>query len=347
MRSKIRIACSIPDPADGTSFYRAMGPLQAMVKEAARYGERMNVPQLEIVLPPKSAAGWELSWDWVAGCDIVFMQRSWNEAHVGFAELAKSLDLPVWIDWDDDLAAVRRSNPRFRQHYEDSDRVKFNRQRMVELADVVTAPTKELARRVAPTKARVVENACMFKFHNTPRARRVSWRGGDSHQEDVDRFLPEVFELARLPQFGRWQWMFMGDVPWQVQKAVPDTRLEIENGAGLTMFVPLWALKGPWVHIVPLANNPFNLCKSNNAWIEATCVGAVTVAPDWEEWRRPGVVNYKDTKDFGVKLREVMNRFDERFQFSEGVTAAREHIREHLMLSKVNEKRWKILGELL
>jgi hypothetical protein len=44
--------------------------------------------------------------------------------------------------------------------------------------------------------------------------------------------------------------------------------------------------------MVPLHVSDFNRAKSNIGWIEAVHAGAITVAPDFQEWRRPGVINY-------------------------------------------------------
>ena len=59
-----------------------------------------------------------------------------------------------------------------------------------------------------------------------------------------------------------------------------------------------------WLAVVPLKDNLFNHAKSNLAWIEATCAGAMTLAPDWPEWRRPGVSNYESPLNFKKLLRE-------------------------------------------
>jgi hypothetical protein len=108
------------------------------------------------------------------------------------------------------------------------------------------------------------------------------------------------------------------------------------------------------VHIVPLRDNAFNRCRSNLAWIEATCAGAVVIAPDWEEWRRPGIMNYTDAEGFRRTLRGVMEQYamglvkktDER-QEHFNVEMSRAYIEQHLQLDKVNEARWGIINGMI
>ena len=56
----------------------------------------------------------------------------------------------------------------------------------------------------------------------------------------------------------------------------------------------------PKYSVFPLVDTPFNRAKSNIAYLEAIMCGAIIVAPDWQEWRHPGVINYTD--DFKEKV---------------------------------------------
>jgi hypothetical protein len=111
------------------------------------------------------------------------------------------------------------------------------------------------------------------------------------------------------------------------------------------MYMDAFARLGPWLHIVPLANNGFNRSKSNLAWLEATAAGAVVLAPALEEWQRPGIVNYKDASDFGNKLSRLMDEFNAP-GCHPNVTLSRAYIRENLSLRCLNAQRWEILNEL-
>jgi len=331
---RFRLACSVPHPEDGTSFYRAMGPLGAMVKEE---------PRLDLSLPRPAPGGWDLGWDWLSQCHAAFLQRPFHPVHLQFCKLVKAMNMPLWVDWDDDVRCIPHSNP-YSASFGDTESVRDCIWQICQLADVVTCATLELCRRMRAT-ARVIPNALHFKFYNEPRQRRISWRGAAGHEEDLVTILPQLGELSRLPQLSMWRWLFLGDVAWQVEEAIAPALLETVPGAVLQFMVPLLALQGPYVHIVPLKSNSFNLCKSNIAWIEATCAGAVVLAPDLEEWRRPGIINYTDPKDFQVKLRALMQEYRDGAMHP-GVYESRAYLQEQLRLDQVNQARWQILNEL-
>ncbi len=310
-------------------------------------------PRFEYVLPRQVPEGWNLGWDYLAGCDAVFLQRPCLDVHLQYANQVKAMGLPLWVDWDDDLSCIPRSNPKRGEYYAWAQEGKLM-QALAELADVVTVSTDELARRLrhalggdARGKVRVLPNAYHGqKFYVEPRARVVSWRGSETHEEDVCSVLPQMANVAQLPQFSKWAWAFIGHCPWQVHSCMPGLRLRPIGGVDVVFFQSLLGHLAPWVHIVPLQPNPFNRAKSNVAWLEATGAGAVVIAPDWEEWQRPGIINYKDPGDFERRLRETIEAYNGD-QPHGAVRDSRRYIEEHLMLPQVNQKRWQILNEML
>lgn len=358
---KFRLAVYCPRADDGTSLVRAIGPLGAMEKED---------PRLELVRPVLGTHGQELTWDWLWRCDALFMQRPWQPVHTQLAIQASLMGLPIWMDWDDDYLSIHPSNPHYRQFaYEGAAEAMGQ---LVKLADVVTVSTEELKARIEDLenfngqtessretarakledKVRVVPNACMWGLRDAvegvpasgpTRQRRVSWRGGHSHELDIGSVLKPMAELSMLPQFSKWEWCFLGDMPWQVTQVMPKERLRAGFGAEPWLYMEALARLDPWVHIVPLAENRFNKCKSNLAWLEASVAGAIVVAPDWPEWRRPGVMLYEGMEGFGRVLRKVMEGYQPLLQAAE-VAASRAFIRENLTLEKVNEARWEILN---
>ena len=223
---------------------------------------------------------------------------------------------------------------------------------MTRLADVVSVSTAELGARrgavlseSARHKIRVIPNACHWPLNQRlTRQRRVSWRGGQSHEVDLCSVLNEVVALAKDPQFGKWEWCFLGDVPWQAKLKIPPQRVLADFGAEPWLYMEALNRLEPWVHIVPLEFNPFNMCKSNLAWIEASAAGAIVVAPDLPEWRKPGVLLYRNPEHFGRVLRKVMEAYTE--ETRGWVTQSQAHIKENLRLEQMNQKRWEILNEL-
>jgi hypothetical protein len=77
-------------------------------------------------------------------------------------------------------------------------------------------------------------------------------------------------------------------------------------------------------------------------------VGAATIAPDWEEWDRPGIVPYSpDRKDLAEVLNGALAAFGTNGdQPHPGVIEGREYIDRHLRLPHLNGMRWRVLNAL-
>lgn len=323
----------------------------------AREQPREGRPVLELVHPRKEMEGWKLTWDFVAGCDAVIIQRPATGAYLQFAKLVKAMGRPLWVEWDDDYTCIPVSNASFSEYNADALRPVLKE--LCWLADFISVATPELGRRLPKTsqgKTSVIPNAVMpvyrakgqnFEpwFHDTPRERRVTWRGTDTHDEDLATIMPVLAELSRLPQLSKWLWHFSGGAPWEVHDAIPKERLEQSPFCGPVFFVPMLSVFAPYVHLCPLKPNAFNLCKSNLAWIEASCAGAAVLAPDSEEWRRPGIINYTTRQDFKEKLLEALHTFDGGKPHP-NVATSRRWLEEHLLLDQVNAARWKIIDGL-
>ena len=118
-------------------------------------------------------------------------------------------------------------------------------------------------------------------------------------------------------------------------------------GRPIFSYMELLRQVSPWVNIVPLARNDFNLAKSNLAWLEGSAIGAATLAPKWEEWLRPGVVNYDGPHEFSNRLKGLLDKFGEQDQNSSvlhNVNDSRHCISEEHTLEHINRMRWEILN---
>lgn len=347
---KFRLAVSVSTPDGGVSLMRGLGPLNAMRREDDR---------LEIVLPRLEDGRWKLSWDWLGGCDALLLVAPNSAAHCQLAVKAKMMGLPVWVDWDDDLTCLPRYNPNAALFPPDA--MRLNLPMLTRCADVVTVSTDEIKRRrsaaVKPAEAakiHVLPNASHWENFEGDRSPLVTWRGWGNHDADLLDVLPGLREISKLPQFCNWKWFFMGEPGWRVMEALPPsegkvtTPYEYDPGFDADPFLYMKALASltPWLHVVPLEDNPFNRCRSNLAWIEATAAGALVLAPDWEEWRRPGVTNYTDAADFKLKLRSLIEAY-KAHGVAGKVAESRSFITEQLLLKTLNKIRWAILNGLV
>ena len=145
----------------------------------------------------------------------------------------------------------------------------------------------------------------------------------------------------QLSKIYPWSWVFIGDRPWFVDY-MDKTKVNVVPGMDIIDYMMFMKKISPAIQIVPLHPCDFNLKKSNIAMIEGTYAGAVTVAPDWLEWKHPGVNNY--TNNFGKTVENLINNEkDLQKQYSQTYN----YIKENLLLSKVNNLRKDLLIELL
>jgi hypothetical protein len=383
---RMRLGVVTPDANGGVSLMRALGPLSAMAREDRR---------LELVLPHSTGQGERsMGWSWLAGLDALFMSAPYTRHHGNLARMAKMMGLPVWVDWDDDLCCVPIYNPNCGAF--NAEEIRPVLDTLVNLADVVTVSTEEIKRRRTPEgnfgespkltggspvppgegKIRVLPNGCQWPFTEGPRTKRIVWRGWGNHDADLLEVLPAIEAVARDPKNAAWKWAFLGEPPWQVSEAIPSGNLEHDTGADPMLYMGMLCHLRPWLQIVPLKENGFNRCRSNLAWIEASCAGAITLAPAWEEWLRPGVRNYDGGRgargagregevydgpdSFKNCLQRAINDFalGQAMAFAKGgtrmmdgaraihsdVEESRAWIKENVAGKKLNEVRWEIVN---
>lgn len=347
-----------PNGTDCTSLYRCYGPLYAL---------RRRMGDLNII------EGKTAEWVSLKSCDAVMLQRPATDAYVSVANMAKVNRKPIWVDYDDDLYCVPLCNPTHKIY--SKERSQNSVTTLIAKADLVTVSTPAIAAKfrsilqqlgkskdqdrdwiLSESKIAIVPNAYDTELLHrldefAPRTKPnplVCWRGSATHDADLALFA-EPFCKA----FGKhldWTVNLLGQPFWGFVEAVdripglkPSNNIMTETLDPINYFDFLRHI-APALMIVPLENIPFNHAKSNIVWLEGIHAGAVTLAPDWDEWRRPGVINYKDPADFGVKLDAFMaGKFDAAKLWREG----RDFVAENLTLPKVNRLREVLLRDLM
>lgn len=303
-----------PGPEDCTSFYRGWGVFAYLSRET---GIRLITHD-------------EWAWPQIVECDLIVLQRPCLMEHVQVMSAAKALNVPTWVDMDDDVFCIPLSNP---AHSGYSPATLDCVRRCVELADVLTVATEPL--RHARRDSEVIPNALntyVWPFDTRPRTKTITWRGSKTHWADMEPFLPAMRNIAR--EFPDWRFVFLGHPHWRFEglgEIIPQT----------TPFHMMDHLKrlAPTIHVVPLQECQFNRNKSNCAWLEATAAGAMVIGPNWPEWHKPGIVRYESPESFEQLLREAI--------VSDGcedwVNQSRRFIHDNLTLPIVNRQRIEIL----
>lgn len=306
-----------------SSFYRGFGVWPYLAREK----------DIELII------GQEWDWSDLARCDALFMHSPVTGGHAALADLCRRTKTPLWIDFDDHLFALDRSN----QGYDGIMRpeVHASIRACISRANLVTVSTPELQRQMCPA-AKVIPNALndyLWSFSDAPREKVITWRGGPTHHPDLARVLPVLARVAKAHP--DWQWHFLGCVYWGLDKEMPKGSWIIHPWSDLIGYFETLTNLRPTVHLVPMEDTPFNRCKSNCSWIEATAAGAAVVAPTWDEWKDKAIYNYDGLEDFEACLNLLIDdasRPAKANQLSRGQVP---------LLSRINEQRWTMLQELV
>lgn len=329
-----RVMAICPNPRDATSFYRGVGPLSRLQKD---------VPDLTLVFAS------HVDYATLAPCDVVFLQRPSKPEHLQIAALTVNQNIPLWLDFDDDLMSVTPDNPTYHQ-YGDPD-TKKRIAKIIKMASVITVSTKFLGDQIAPLNNNVVlvPNAIDdYQFENrrprpVPRQKLVMWRGGSSHQRDLMTVASELVEASQDPARADWVFHFQGYHPWWITEQMREAATRHAPSLTPTDYMILLEEICPAILVVPLVDNVFNRSKSSCSWIEAAYAGAMVIAPHMPEFLRPGIINYDSPAGFAAALRDAMTgKMDIAKLADEGWAA----VREDYTLTKVNPLRQRVLDIL-
>jgi hypothetical protein len=324
-----------PAPNDATSFYRGIGPLSRLQKDCG---------DVSIVFVS------HVEYSTLAPVDVVFMQRPFQPHHLQAALMANHHNVPLWLDFDDDLFSVTPDNPTF--HMYGDDAVKKRVAKMIGMASVVTVSTPFLGEQLRPMNPNVVvvPNAVDdYQFENrrvrhTPRPKVVFWRGGATHQRDLMTVADQLVAASHDPTRADWTFHFQGYNPWWITEKMRDSHTRHAGSLEPVQYMRLLEELCPALMVVPLVDNVFNRSKSNCSWIEGAYAGAAVIAPDMAEFRRPGVINYDSQEAFGRALRDAMTgRLDLKRIADEGWA----EVRRSATLSVVNVIRERVLTQLI
>jgi glycosyltransferase involved in cell wall biosynthesis len=101
-----------------------------------------------------------------------------------------------------------------------------------------------------------------------PEAIRILWQGSESHYVDWYPLRDAIKEITeKYPQV---KWVIFGQWFDWVHDVIPDERVEHHDWVAYPAFKLKRGLLNADINLCPLANNPFNRCKSAIKWYEAT-----------------------------------------------------------------------------
>ena len=226
------------------------------------------------------------------GVEVVVDQHSYHEDHLQALKVYKKAGVTIVYEIDDLFWDMHASNPATKIIPAD---IRARMARGAAFADRVVTTTDALAARirtdlnVPSNKIFVARNALSTKFvtdaisartNRKSDKPRVGWAGSTSHADDL-ALLEEVVKRTHT----KLQWVFVGSCPEGVQDLV-----EFHRAVPFTHYAAFLGSLDLDVGVIPLADTPFNRCKSDLKVLEYAAAGAAVVASPSPVFReRPGM----------------------------------------------------------
>jgi len=280
---------------DGVTYHRHIAPIKAMEGWKFEYpffdGGRTDMNEQED----------EEMHTQIKKSDILVTQRNDIDRYIAASQLIQAGYKIPWVyDTDDDVHAVRPSNPGFRSYGVNSQHKKWAIM-AIERAFALTVSTEPLKKVYKDLNKRIYvlpNGVDLARWDQHPR--------GEKPKDEI--------RLGMLVSAGHWENIRMiEDVLKEILKAYPNVILYTYLGYK-TVYMKgtpkdqikwtKWASAEDWpkmckglaldIGLAPLVENGFNISKSNLRWLENTAQGIPTVASD--------VVPYRTANDDAIML---------------------------------------------
>lgn len=333
-----RILLVTDSQTDGIAFYRSVMPWNQIAKE---------YDDISVTTMKSNSL---FTWDVFTAHDVLFISNprlNMGIKHLDIIRSAKNYGMKIWSDYDDCYLDIPADDPSFNPYT--IGHIDQTMKECLMESDITTVTTNYLKDVFSPysTRIEVVPNAFPLEFlsggalgsitqgvHNF-----VAWRGSNHHRRNVREFENEIISVAQSNP--EWIFKFFGFNPESLEGKINYNHYGFDTLFGSFDRLKRFSSK---IHIVTLYDRAFNRSKSNIAFIEATISGSVVLAPDWEEWRKPGIVAYATKEDFKDKLNALING---EYNLTQRFEESRDYILNNLSLKEANKDRIKILQKLI
>jgi len=324
----MRILYVTPNPSDPLAFYRGSVPLSRMRKSHG------------IDFSYADAVG----WNHIVDHDIIFFQRPFTPQHLQVMRMAKDWGKKIVVDYDDWLHDLMQDNPAYFLY----ERSKAFVSEAESLADVIMVATEKMQELYSARgiKSVVVPNAYDTELFTpcdvSDRSKIVLWRGSSSHL--MDNFSVRSGWLELIKQHTDWQFVFMNVPPWWLFADFDNTH--IVEGKDIIQYIKSLEETKPAIMTHPLVDSDFNRSKSMCSWIEASHAGAAFVGPDFKEYQREGITNYKanDSQSFFNAIDGLIKNPE---MIIENAKKGQKIITSSLSLTEINKIRYELFHSLM
>lgn len=309
-----------PSPSDSTAYYRTSGVFPFMDTQG----------KFELV---DVSAQTSFGWHNMLGCQVFIMQRPFSEIHVRILQMIKSLlTVRIILDYDDDLMEVDFHNPTYQQYQASRNNIR----ECVLLADEVWVSTQSIADSLNHPNAVIVPNAhndSLWKIKDkctyNPNTRKIIYRGGTSHQADINHVAPSLIQVVNNNP--NWMFQFLGDRYTYMELNCGDN-YHIIPGFPIIEYFKYYYMENCNIAIFPLCDTKFNRGKSNIAWLEASMAGSAFFGnKELPEFNKSGILPLGELETL-MKEDDLLKKANE---------TSWEIIKDTLLLSKINKLRTK------
>jgi len=291
--------------------------------------------------------------------DVVVIQRHFPSLYNQYreiVELARQGGKPIVYEIDDWLLGLPEEHPdRLHRFYTPS--LLPILEAIIE-ADLVTVPTEALRAQIIPLNSRVLvlpnyfdDTLWQFREISHPISENdqviIGYMGTPSHRPDIDSLTPVLMEmLHRYP--ARVQLYFWGIEPPSLLQSFSQVKYFPWHSYCYREFAEYFQKQNADICIAPLADNPFNRCKSPLKFFEYSALGVPSIFSAIEPYINTiedGVNGLlaRTIEDWRVSLMRLIEDSNLRFHLARN---AQDSIREKWLLSK-SAHQWKQAYEML
>lgn len=331
-----RILLATKNQNDTTSFLRAMGAF-------THTSLKNHVEPIRAPLDPN----WVFDWSYYFEIDCIYLHRPSNIYDMQIISRANQIGIPVWVDMDDDLENLTPDNPVFhvynKKEVKDVIRFAITEADFLSVGGEVHAEKlrQEFKREVhlipGALDDRLLSLKKPFKYSKT-----LCWRGSESHRADLIYYSQPIIQA--IDDYGL-DCKFFGLNPYFLNW---EGKRKIQHLGQVNLFDYYIALcaNNACFHMHPMIDSWFNRVKSNLCFTDCSLAGSVLIAPDFPEFRRPGIMTFEPDNRYDLAL-----KMQHLFESSEVELAHRHKVSwqwicDNILLSKINKLRLNIIQQL-
>jgi glycosyltransferase involved in cell wall biosynthesis len=271
---------------DGVTYHRHIAPMNALRK----IGWEFDYPPFDGGKTDLGKRKDKELHQYFQKADILITQRNDIDKYIATSQLIQAGYKVPWVyDTDDDVHAVRPSNPGFRSYSVNSPHKRWALMAIERaFALTVSTPTLKEIYKKYNKRIHVLPNGIdLARWDKHPRGKkpkgeiRVGLLTSAGHWENIKMVEDVMIEvLKKYPNvvfytYGGYRTVYMRKVPKELKSRIKWVK---------------WAVAEDWpkvckdlaidVGLAPLVDNDFNRSKSNLRWLENTAQGMPTVASD-------------------------------------------------------------------